>query len=341
MFKKICGNEPCVASENVYGYRNKIALPVVQGENGAVIGLYKVASHNIVEIDDCLIQKPFTKKLIAIFKEYFKNNNITGFNEETKSGQVKHIVARQIQNKMLITIVATTKNLPNLNTLYETLKNEFSEIGLNININNLNNNVILTNTFFHVAGFSELELTECGIKVNVNANSFYQVNDYIKTKIYERVCQLVGENGVVIDAYSGAGLLTAILSKSAKQVYGVEIVEAATKNANDLIKQNGITNVKNINGDCAKVVPELVNTLKTNATVVLDPPRKGCDAKVLNAIVNSNAEKIIYVSCNPATLARDLGFILKSEKYVLTQVTPFDMFPQTKHVETVACLKLK
>ncbi len=329
----------CVASSNIFNYRNKIAIPVVEENGETIIGLYKVGSHNVVEIEDCVIQKPFVSKLLKIIKSYINKNNLKGYNEVSKSGDIKHIVARYLQNKLLVTVVTTKKTLPNLNELYKDLVNEFKEVGLNLNINNLNNNVILSDKYVHINGIKELNITEFGTNFNVNANSFYQVNDEVKNKIYERVCNLCKNAEVVIDAYSGAGLLTSIISKHCKKVYGIEIVESATKNANELMKINNIKNVENINGDCAKVVPKLVKTLNAkNLTVVLDPPRKGCDEKVLKAIMESGIDKIVYISCNPSTLARDVKFLTKDNDYSVTSVTPYDMFPQTKHVETLAVI---
>ena len=147
---------------------------------------------------------------------------------------------------------------------------------------------------------------------------------------------------VVVDAYSGAGLLSAIISKNAKYVYGIEIVEKATENANKLASDNQITNMTNINGDCANELPILVEKLtsqnENNLAVVLDPPRKGCDERVLESIKQVLPQKIIYVSCNSATLSRDLKMLLSGENYQIESITPFDMFPQTCHVETMAVL---
>ena len=164
-----------------------------------------------------------------------------------------------------------------------------------------------------------------------------QVNNNIKHKMYDAVLSEIG-GGVVVDAYSGAGLLSAILSKQAKQVYGIEIVDDAVKSADELVKANDIKNLKNICGDTAIELPKLANKLD-KYTLVLDPPRKGCDGKVLETILKSIPDKIVYISCNPSTLARDLS-ILKG-KYDIVSITPYDMFPQTCHVETLAILKIK
>lgn len=167
------------------------------------------------------------------------------------------------------------------------------------------------------------------------------MNNYIKSQIYHKVFDNIN-GGIVIDAYSGAGLLTAMCSRKCKFAYGIEIIEEATKSADGLAKLNAITNMKNICGDSAVELPKLLTNIKENTTLILDPPRKGCDRKVIEAIAKSRPGKIIYVSCNPSTLARDIHNLVELENnYILHSVTPYDMFPMTKHVETVAILKLK
>ena len=180
-----------------------------------------------------------------------------------------------------------------------------------------------------------------GIKYSADINSFLQVNMGIAEKLYLKALELscVGKNDVVIDAYSGIGILTALFARRAKKAYGMEIVPQAVADANRLMRENGITNAENILADCGKELPRLLNHPAQRLTVVLDPPRKGCDKAVIDALIQTPADKIIYISCDPATLSRDLKLLTGSNIYKLTYVQPFDMFPQTADIEALVCLE--
>lgn len=325
----------CVPCDNMYGYRNKLALPV--NPTTKRVGMFRTNSHNIIDIDDCLIQEHWAKDLITIINDFILKYNISVYSDASGSGLIKHIVARCFDNQYLFTIVVNGNNLSNAKDLVEMLKTKFNNFGLNININTLKNNVILTNRFKHIYGLKSIKCEEYGVKYEITNASFMQVNNNIKHKMYDAVLSEIG-GGVVVDAYSGAGLLSAVLSKQAKQVYGIEIVDDAVKSADELVKVNDIKNLKNICGDTAIELPKLANKLD-KYTLVLDPPRKGCDGKVLETILKSIPDKIVYISCNPSTLARDLS-VLKG-KYDIVSITPYDMFPQTCQVETLAVLKIK
>jgi len=336
-FKRIIGVDvkvnPCI-SLNEFRYRNKIALPVNQAGE---IGLFRKNSHSVLPINDCLITQEWNKELINCVSKYIQKSKISCYNEETKTGLLKHIVARKIGDSILITLVINGKTIPSEKTLINLLKSKFINFGLNLNINTLHNNVILANEWKHIYGLKELLANEYGISYPVSNASFFQVNDDIKTAIYDSILSQIDSNSIVVDAYSGAGLLSAIISKKAKKCYGIEIIPEATNNANELKKQNNLKNLYNINGDCSVKLPKLIKTLnKGEIIVTLDPPRKGCDKKVLDAIITSVPNNIIYISCDPNTLARDSKIILNSGNYKIKDLQPYDMFPQTKHVETVA-----
>lgn len=325
-----------VASDKQYRYRNKLAFPVQFQDDKLKIGMFREFSHTIIEIDDCLLQSEKVKTILHSFKEYMIENNISAYNETTNLGDIKHIVLRENDNAFLLTVVVSNEDFNNFQPLINKFKKNFSEFGIIKNVNKLNNNVILGNKNIHIYGTQELKYNEFGITYYVNNQSFLQVNNYIKTEIYKKIIELVGDCELVIDAYSGTGLLSSILAKHSKQVIGIEIVKEATKNANELKKINNLTNLTNINGDCALVLPELAKKISCDFVVVIDPPRKGIDKIVLDALINSKPQKIIYLSCNPDTLARDLS-ILKQE-YHIDYVQPYDMFPQTANIETLVCM---
>lgn len=331
---------PCIGSKQQYDYRNKISLPI--DSKTRKLGMYRLASHSIIDIEKCLIEKPEINTLIEIFNHYLNKTKNSIYSEETKTGLLKSLVARFVNGTLLVTVVINGNKLDDVNILIELLKQEFSKFGLNLNINKQKNNVILSNNFVEVYGENKIMLSEDKIDYSINNRSFLQINEEIKSEIYSKVFDEI-KGGVVIDAYSGAGLLSAMMSRHAKMVYGIEIVKPATELANQIKKQNKISNLQNINGDCSVELPKLVEHLKNESkiSIVLDPPRRGCDAKVIEAVKNSGADKILYISCNPSTLARDLNMLIANGNYSVSLIQPYDMFPQTKHVETLAILALK
>lgn len=336
LIKKIAGKEVSInkyTAKNALRYRNKIALPVSPtGE----IGLYRKNTHTILPITDCLISKEWTKDLIICVQNYMKAAKLTGYNQLTKSGTIKHIVAREVNNSYLFTIVVTKNDLPNSQILINELKKHFDNFGLNININALNNNTILSNKWKHIYGQTDLSVCDNGINYTVNNASFLQVNTAVQDELYADIFAEINPNDVVINAYSGAGLLSAQICTKAKKCYGVEIVKQATESADKLKKENNITNLTNICADCAVAIPQIISENKS-ATVVLDPPRKGVEKSILDAIIQAGTKKIIYVSCDPSTLSRDIK-ILGEGGYQIKFVNAYDMFPQTSHVESLVCL---
>ncbi len=337
--KKYAGIENCyiemVDSKNDYGYRNKCAFPVRAVNGVSVVCMYRQNSHSVVEIKECKLAHPLINKIVEIFNSWLKKFQVSAFDEATNKGTVKFLVVRVLNEKALITIVVNDKKLKNVQELSSMFQDKDIDFGLNLNINQTNDNVILRGEFVNVCGFTSLEGNENGIKFPVGSISFMQVNDDVRNKIYAKAINALGDKSVVIDAYSGAGLMSAMVAKHAKFVYGIEIVSEATKNANELARVNGISNIKNINGDCAKELPKLVESLKNEqVSIILDPPRKGCDRKVIDSVVASNADVVVYISCNAATLARDAK-ILMDANYGVKQITGFNMFPQTAHVETI------
>ena len=329
-----------IASENMYHYRNKIAMPI--NPKTRKLGMYRLNSHKIVDIENCILQKENIKVLIETINQYLKQTKNTIYDDETKKGLLKSIVARDINNCVLITIVINGDDLNDKQLLIKLLSQKFDKLGINLNINKLNNNVIMSNVFKHIYGIAEIEMCDFGIDYTINNASFLQVNDGIKKLMYKKIF-VETKNDIVIDAYSGAGLLSAMISTHAKQVFGIEIVPQATELANQLKAKNNIKNLININGDCAVELPKLLDKLKNkesdNITIVLDPPRKGCDKKVLDAILLSSPTKIVYMSCDPSTLARDLHILLENSTYEIKYIQPYDMFPQTKHIETIAVIE--
>ena len=364
-FSKIAGLDvsvsPAVKSSNEYGYRNKLQLPVGSSENGAVIGFYANNSHRIVPIDSCPINPEWTTTIINCFKTYFAKNNIKGYNEVENKGDIREITVKEVDGNLIITVVSLNKTIPNVENLIEILLGSLKcKFSLFINHNNKKTNVIYGEDFNLIYGDKEYSAEAFGIKYKIGVQSFMQVNLDVCLKLYSSVKEYseVTENTTVIDAYSGAGLMTALLATKAKKAYGIEIVKEAVNSADELAVNNGLSNkMTNILGKCEEILPDIIKMEREKGAdicLVLDPPRKGVGIEVVNAINESLPDKIIYVSCKPSTLARDIGLIVGSleningeikkvqnytPRYSVEIVKPFDMFPQTKHVETIVCLR--
>lgn len=371
-FRKIAGVTVTAAapgnSPQIYRYRNKLQLPVGQSADGPIFGFFEDGSHRIVPISDCALHPAWNASLIRIVGSFLRRRGICGYDERTHSGTVRHLVAREVQGQLMVVAVVNADTLPYAEELGRDLQREFAKASLWVNSNRERTNVILGKKFTLICGESSVCGESMGICYGVHPNSFVQINDAVRDKIYAKAAELAGEqpDGCIIDAYSGAGLLTAILSRHCRQIYGIEIVPQAVEDADRLCRENGIRNMRNLQGDCAELLPPLMarlrgNTLKSlppalkgipegefrdrPVTVVLDPPRKGCDPRVLRAILQAGPERIVYISCNPATLARDAGVLLgtlpldsrpdSAPGYQIAYLKPYDLFPQTKHVETV------
>lgn len=353
-----------VKSDHPYGYRNKLQLPIgVDKDGNSVIGFYAEHSHRIVPITACAIHPDWATTLIDIVKKYMTDCGIRGYDETAKTGFLRHIVAREIGKKYIITLVATKAKLPNIAYFIDLLSKEFSKFTLYINVNTEDTNVILGKEFHLVHGTGFFEAEEQGIRYEAGPVTFLQVNENVRTKLYKDALKTVAETGneVVIDAYSGGGLLTAMIAKKVKRVYGIELEREASACADKLKEKNELLNMTNVCGAVEDKIEAVLEKEKGETLrLILDPPRAGIARSVLKALLGSGIPRLTLISCNPATLARDLGILtgrlIEKEGelvknpayegvsetlagyYEITKIQPYDMFPQTKHVETLVCL---
>ncbi len=352
--------KPTVKGDDQFRYRNKLQLPVAETSKGTVIGFYAEGSHRVVPIDDCLINAPWTADIIATFKEYFAKYNLKGYNESTNDGDVREITVKDVKGHLIITLVVLNENIQGISNLIKLLNNRLQfEFSLYLNVNKSNTNVVYGDKFILVSGPKEYTGDMLGVKYKIGVQSFMQVNDSVCSKLYSAVRENVNADSetVVIDAYSGAGLMTALLSKNAKKAIGIEIVPEAVDCANKLAKENGLDDkISNYLGKCEDILPDIIDRERKNnskISLVLDPPRKGCDVKVIDAIIKSDIDRIVYVSCKPSTLARDVGLLTGTlefvngeikkatnpqNRYKIELVRTFDMFANTKHIETLVVL---
>ena len=332
---------PTIASTLDYGYRNKISVPI--NFKTKSISMHD-NNNNLIDIEDCVIVGNWCKKLIKTTNTFIKRYNISVYEEGSNKGLLKQLVARKVGECLLVSLIINGEKLDHYEEYFAMLLTEFESVGLSVIINCKPSSYLPNGKFIHLCGCKNAEIDEFGLRYTINNACFMQVNTEIKKKIYEQVIDECSGFDLCIDCYSGAGVLTALISKSVKKAIGVEIVEEATKAANKLCEYNNVLNVQNICGDSAKVLSGLNKEIENNKTVVvLDPPRKGCDKSLLQTLNENCVNKIIYVSCDPSTLARDLNILcaLKDSKYKINFIRPYDMFPQTKHVETVVSLSLK
>ena len=358
-----------IKSDLPYGYRNKLQIPVGVDKDGKnVIGFYAEHSHRIVPTNSCAIHPEWAERLIAIVKRYMTECAVRGYDEENKKGALRHIVAREIEGKFIITWVTAKKELPNTPYLIGLLSASFRSFSLYLNFNDADTNVIFGKEFQLVHGSGIFEGEEQGIRYEAGPVTFLQVNENVRTKLYKDALKTVCTDGdeVVVDAYSGGGLLTAMLAKKAKRVYGIELEAEASRCADSLKAKNGLENMTNICGYVEEKLPDVLkNEQGEKLRLILDPPRAGIARSVLKALLDSNIPQLTLISCNPATLARDLGILTGrlievdgelvknpayaelsdgetlSGYYEIERVQPYDMFPQTKHVETLVQLSHK
>lgn len=335
---------PITGMTNTKNYRNKAQFPVGVKDNKVQIGFYSKRSHNIIDIDNCYINHEINCQIIKILKNFISQYNISVYDEINHKGLIRHILTRIgfKTNQLMVCIIINGNKLPHSSELVENLKaiKNIKSIALNHNTNK--NNVILGDKTEILWGSSYINDYIGDIKFEISPTSFFQVNP-IQTKIlYDKVLEFAELKGneIVWDTYCGIGTISLFIAKKAKKVYGIEIVKSAIKDAKHNAKINNINNVEFYEGNAETFIPELYenNKIKTDI-LILDPPRKGCSQKLIDTIVKIKPNKIIYVSCNSATLARDLQ-ILK-EYYNISKIYLIDLFPNSIHVETVALLSLK
>lgn len=332
--------------ENPFFYRNKAQYPVgVNKEGEPIIGVFANRTHEVIPIKNCLIQNPKSEAIAKFILEFIKEKNISIYNEKTGKGFFRHIVIKVgiKTNEIMCIFVINGKKFPYEEELVEKLKQNYPEIKTIVkNINMKNTNVILGQENINLYGNGYIEDVLGEYKFKISPLSFYQVNPKQAEKLYNLGIEMaeVSKEDTVFDLYCGIGTISLFVAKYAKKVYGVEIVEQAIKDAKQNAKINNIDNVQFIAGDTKIVLEDLIYNKGIIADIVIfDPPRKGLDNNSINNILKIKPKKIVYISCNPATLVRDLA--LFEELYEVKTIIPVDMFSFTKHVETVTVLTLK
>ena len=332
---------PILGAESPWNYRNKMAVPVSQVTGGAEMGYYRQGSHQVVPIDGCLIQEEENNRVLRFAKGFMTRRRIQGYNEKARKGSVRHIMSRVGDHgEVMVVIVTATPVLPFAELWVKEMRELLPEVvSIYHNVQGGKGNAILGNTLHHLWGKKTLTASLSGLSFEVSPFSFFQVHREQAEVLYGKALEYADLKGgeTVIDAYCGTGTISLCLARKAKKVIGIEIVKPAIENAKKNAETNGIKNAEFYAADAGILMPELYRGGLRPDVIVMDPVRAGCSEEVLKAAAAMEPERIVYVSCNPATFARDAA-ILRESGYELKEVQPVDMFPQTMHVECVALI---
>ncbi|MBZ4683962.1 MAG: rRNA (uracil-5-)-methyltransferase RumA [Fusobacteriales bacterium] len=333
-----------ISAEKIFNYRNKVIEPIGYKKGKVISGFYKRKSHEIFEVEDNYLQPKEVNKIFTYLKSRFTEKKLSVYNEKKHKGMLRNLMARvnSAGEIMLVVIINgnITKELKKiLNDTYNKYKNVIS---IYVSINNKKTNFALGDKNILLYGEKIIKENLFGINFNISPTSFFQINIEQTKKLYELAISYFSDikNKNIVDAYSGTGTIGMILSKEANKVFSIEMVESASKDAEKTAKENSISNITFINDTVENGLTKLLNSNEKIDSIIFDPPRKGIDKDSLQEVVNKNINELVYISCNPSTLARDVE-ILVSNGYKLTKLSIVDMFPQTSHVESVVLIKRK
>ncbi len=332
-----------VGAESMWNYRNKAQFPISKDkDDNIVLGFFSPRSHRVVSIDNCMLQEEKCNSIIEAVKNVCKQYNVSIYDEYNHSGVLRHVIARSGKNELMVILVTNSKKKLS-ETVVNALKTSIPQMTTLVqNVNCQKGNIILGNECIILSGNGYINDTMSDIKFRLRPLAFLQVNTVQAEKLYNIAldfADLLG-NEIVFDAYCGIGIMSLMLAKKAKKLIGVEIVSEAIETAKETAKLNNINNAEFYVGACEEVLPQLLKNNEKPDVLVVDPPRAGCEESLLNAIAENDIKKIVYVSCNPSTLARDIK-ILSSLGYQSSDVVFVDMFCHTKHIESVVCLTKK
>ena len=332
-----------IGMDEPYHYRNKAQFPVGTDKDGNIVmGFYAGRTHNIIPCEDCAIGDKVNKDILSIIKNHMKKYYIKPYDEEKHTGVVRHILIRRgfTTGQCMVCIIINGTELKASNELANELRKIEGMTSISININREKTNVIMGKKVVNLYGEGYITDYIGDVEFRISPLSFFQVNPVQTRELYGKALEFAGLTGneTVWDLYCGVGTISLFLAKSAKKVYGVEIVPEAIEDARKNAKLNNIDNTEFFVGKAEEVVPKMYKERGIGAdVVVVDPPRKGCDEKLLETMIEMNPERIVYVSCDSATLARDLKYLMENG-YQVRKVQPVDMFPHSNHVETVALM---
>lgn len=343
LLKDICPVEPIIGMKNPYHYRNKVNAAFAHRRDGSIVsGVYEEGTHRIVPVDECLIEDQTADAIIRDIRGLLKSFKIKVYNEDSGYGLLRHVMVRRgfASGEVMVVLVCASPIFPSKNNFVKALRKLHPEITTVIlNVNDKKTSMVLGERNITLYGKGFIEDTLCGCIFRLSPASFYQVNPVQTEKLYQKAIKMAKLQGEekVIDAYCGIGTIGLIASSHVKEVISVELNKDAVKDAIINAKRNGIKNVKFYQGDAGKFMVNLAGQGKKVDVVFMDPPRAGSDEAFLSSVIKLAPEKVVYISCNPETLARDLKYLTK-HGYEAKSAVPVDMFSWTEHVETVCLL---
>lgn len=336
---------PTISAKNPYEYRNKIQVPIGRDPHGHIVsGFYRSGTHKIIPVDKCYIEDVRATKIISEIKNLMKKFHYAPYDEDTRTGLIRHVLIRTSfhYDEIMVTLVTNKDEFKGKNNFVEELAKRCPQIKSIIqNINTRDTNVILGEKERVLFGPASIKDSILGVDFLISSKSFFQVNPVQVENLYKTAIKFANlkENECIFDAYCGIGTISLCASKHVSKVVGAEIVKEAIVDAKKNAKLNNISNAEFICGDAGEVLENLIAQGQKFSTVFVDPPRKGLDEKFINKLLELSPEKVVYVSCDPETLARDVCIL--SQKYNIQKVQPVDMFPMTFHVESVVSLIYK
>ena len=327
-----------IGMEDPYRYRNKTAFSVTERNNKIQIGPYEQGTYNTVDINSCMLQSKEADNAVEAFKNLMTKYGIKPYNKKTKQGTIRNIVIRNNRkDELMLIIVTTTENFPGKDNLVKDITSLVPSIRTVVqNINDKDTNLILGRKNITLYGEGTITDTIDDLIFTISPETFFQINPAQTEKLYQTAIQYadIDKDDICFDIYCGIGTISLMAAKKAKKVYGVEIVEQSIINARENADKNNINNTEFFAGKAEVIVPKLYKQNIKADIVIVDPPRKGCEKEVIDTIISMSPKKVVYVSCNPSTLARDVK-LLENSGYKLEKVQPVDQFPWTVHVESI------
>lgn len=345
LLKKFCKVEPIIGMENPYHYRNKVQAAFYTDRRGKIIsGVYQSGTHHVVGVDSCMIEDVIADKIIVAVRKLLPSFKMTTYNEDTGKGFLRHILVKRgfATNQIMLVLVTGTPVFPSKNNFVKTILKQFPEITTIVqNVNNYNTNLVLGENQKVLYGKGYIEDILCGCRFRISPKSFYQINPVQTEVLYNTAMECAGLKGdeTVLDTYCGIGTIGIVAAKrGAGRVIGVELNGDAVRDAIVNARANNLKNIRFYKGDAGEFMNEASEEDEKPDVVFMDPPRAGSDTKFLYSLIKMSPKTVVYVSCNPETLARDLEYVTKNSNYKVRKIQPVDMFPHTAHVETVVLM---
>ncbi|MCG3204815.1 MAG: 23S rRNA (uracil-C(5))-methyltransferase RlmCD [Elusimicrobia bacterium] len=326
-------------------YRNKVQVPFARSGKKVIAGFYAPGTHQIVEFEDCLIQPLPSVEIVQFVKRHANESPWSPYDEDTGRGWIRHLLVRTNEaGQALVTLVTATDSFADRDAFVSSMRKRFPfVVGIHQNIQKGRTHAILGPKWIRLWGADAIDEVILGLRLSCSPGAFFQVNTPVAEKLYQKALEEldIERDDLVLDIYCGGGALTLAAAKRARLAIGIESVESAIRDAGRNAKQNNIRNAEFACGEAEYLMSQpnkyIESTPESQRLVLLDPPRSGCDPRVLKALLELHPRRMVYVSCHPATLARDVKIL--SSQYKVTSVTPVDLFPQTSHIETVCRLE--